>query len=218
MARKRRLHKRYGVKKRRESNPSRAPRKNPPLLSEIGEFVLPGFAGFAATRMLTRMASVQIAKRKPAWAKHAGAIASIGSFVAAWLGANRVKLLEKHHTPIVVGSAIAAIQSLIQLYVPMLGWVISDATPEITVERTAAIAAPPNPMQIAAASRLQPVNDDPDWYTFDDKYDANRYAQETGAPPPAPSSAGTKQQAEDALLADLQLDDSAASLGVFGGN
>lgn len=220
MARKRRLHKRYGGKKRRtESNPSRAPRRNPPLLSEIGEFVLPGFAGFAATRMLTRMAAVQIAKRKPAWAKHAGALASIGSFVAAWLGVNRVKMLEKHHTPIVVGSAIAAIQSLIQLYVPMLGWVISDASPEIddTTAATSQLAVAPNPQQIAAAARLQPVNEDPAWYTYDDKFDAGRYAKETGAAAPtAGGSANPKQQAEEALLADLQLDDETANMGVFG--
>lgn len=182
------------------------------LLSELGEFVGPAFAAFAGTRMLTRMASVQIARRKPAWAKHAGAIASIGSFLAAWFGAHRVKFLEKHSTPIVVGSAIAAAQSIIQLYVPSLGWILSDSSPEISTEAASAGQIQQTTAQQLAAAKLQPVNEDPGWYTYDDSFDAGRYAKQTGAPAPAPSAGVPQKQAEEDLLADLQLDD---NMGVF---
>jgi len=216
MARKRRLHQRYGGKKRRNPETPSSLRSSIPLITELGEFVIPSFAAFAATRMLTRMAAVQIAKRKPEWAKHAGAIASIGSFLAAWLGANRVKFLEKHHTPIIVGSAIGAAQSIVQLYIPQLGWILADASPDLTADPTLSVANTQavTVKQIAAA-KLQPVNEDPGWYTYDDKYDAGLYSKQTNAPSPAPSS---QKQTEEDLLADLQLDDNAGSLGVFGNN
>jgi hypothetical protein len=219
MARRRRLHRRYGNGKRR--NPESSPkRSNPTALSDILEFVGPGFAAFAATRMLTRMASVQIAKRKPTWGKHAGALASVGSFFAAWWGAHRVKFLEKHHTPIVVGSAIAAIQSLVQLYIPKLGWILADASPDLATEAQTAQQLNAPPMSTAqaqiASGKLAPVDDDPSWYTFDDKYDAGRYAKDTGGPAPVPSGTARKVAADDDLLADLNLDDdSAQNMGIF---
>jgi hypothetical protein len=214
MARKRRLHTRYG--KRRIPETSSKPRRNPPVLADLAEFIVPGFAAFATTRLLTRMAAVQIAKRSPTWAKHAGAIASVGSFVAAYYGAHRVKMLEKHHTPIVVGSAIAAIQSLIQLYIPKLGWIIADATPDLAEQsqqqKQLAVAPAPQAQRTIAAAKLQPVDDDPAWYTFDEKFDAGRYAADTGTAPPA----NPKVQDEEALLAELNLDEgSTQSMGIF---
>lgn len=216
MARKRRLHKRYG-KARRNPEPSRS-RPNPPLWTELAEFVGPGFAGFAASRMITRMAMVQIAQRKPAWAKHAGAIASVGTFAAAWYGVNRVKFLEKYHTPIVVGSAIAAMQSIIQLYIPKLGWLLSDASADVAADASTAQLQANTASQLAAA-KLQPINEDPGWYEYDDKYDAGRYSKESGARAPAPSAGTPQKQAEEDLLADLQLDDSGGvNMGIFSSN
>lgn len=219
MARKR-LHRRYKRKNRRSSE-DRAPRSNPLVWTELAEFVGPGFAGFAATRVLTRFATVQIAKRKPAWAKHAGAIASIGSLAAAWFGAHRVKFLEKYQMPITVGAAIAAVQSLIQLYVPKLGWMISDASSEAQQNQ---LMAPQTQMQQIAAAKLAPTDENPDWYTYDESYNAGRYAKETsaqapdGAPPSTPQA--RKVAAEEDLLADLNLDDSAGAgnMGIFATN
>lgn len=219
MARRRRLHKRYGSKRKRNPETSSRPRANPPLLQEVAEFIGPGFAAFAATRMLTRMAAVQIAKRKPSWAKHAGVLASLGSFAAAWLGAHRVKMLEKYQTPLMVGAGIAALQSMIQLYIPSLGWMISDSTPEIGDATANALPATVTQQQQIAAAQLQPVNEDPAWYTYDDKYDAGRYAKETAATPPQTAAAPKSQvQKEEDLLADLNLDDDSggsANMGIF---
>jgi hypothetical protein len=225
MARKRRrLHRRYRNRDRSERSERPTPRRNPPPLTELAEFVLPGLGGFAATRLLTRIVAVQVAKRKPKWARHAAAATSIASFLGAWYGGNRVKFLEPYHQPIVVGAGLGAIVNLVQIYFPRLGWILSDPTAEMDASANAADLLPAASVeQQLAAAQLQPVNDDPGWYTFDDKYDAGRYAKETGASAPIQNGApqtGAQQRVadEDDLLADLAIDGNGASavnMGIF---
>ena len=136
-----RLHRRYKHRRSRRSGSDPAPRRNPPLFADLAEWVGPGFAGFAATRFATRVAATQIAKRKPSWGKHVGAGVSVGAFLAAWFLAHRVRWLAKYHTPITVGAAIAALQSIIQLYIPRLGWMLADATPELAAGSANALVA-----------------------------------------------------------------------------
>jgi hypothetical protein len=198
------MHRRYSRKHKR--NPS-APRHNPPLLTDLVEFVGPGFGGFAVSRFVTRAAATQIAKRAPSWGKHAGAVAAVGSFLAAWFLAHKVKFLEKYHTPIVVGSAIAGLQSLIQLYVPMLGWIVSDASPELagaTAQNQLAVA------QAQATAHLLPTNEDPNEYTYNDSFDAGRYSQAPQTPSKIGMPAGPAPD-------DLAIDDAIgqSNLGVF---
>jgi hypothetical protein len=159
----------------------------------------PGFAGFAATRLMTRIAATQVAKYRPELAKHAGAVASIGSFIAAYFLAHRVKWLAKYQQPIVVGAAIAAIQSLIQLYIPKLGWMVSDATPEIDTSTQPQMITAPNGQQVNPADLIA-TSDDPNAYTYNDSYDAGRMSH-NGSGPGGP--AGGSQ--EEDLLADLDL-------------
>jgi hypothetical protein len=197
-------------------------KNNPPIFTEVLEFAVPGFGGFAATRLVTRIAMTQISQRAPSWGKHAGAVASIGSFLAAWFLANKVRWLERWHTPLVVGSAIAAAQSLLQIYAPnVLGWIVSDATPDVTAAAQSAISAPD---QQLAQLQLQPTNEDPSQFVYNDSYDAGRYSGSHGpssmkvgaAVPPSPSGqAQTADQAADP--SDLAIDDAlgAANLGVF---
>lgn len=207
-----RLHRRYKHRKTRRtsSDPApRSPRRNPPLMTDMVEWVAPGFGGFAVTRFLTRVAATQIEKRKPSWGKHAGALASVASFLSAWYLANRWKLLAKYHTPITVGAAIAGIQSLIQLYIPKLGWMVADASPELDATAAGALSAP-----TAQQLNLVPVHDDPNEYTYNDAYDAGRYSK-TGASPPIMGPTGSGHQ-ED--LSDLAIDDAIGqtqNLGVF---
>jgi len=209
-----RLNRRY--RKRFRRNPDEGgggSSSGPPFLGEIGEFVLPGFAGFAATRFATRTAQTQIATRWPdsSWGKHAGAVASLGSFLAAWLLAHKWKWLAKYQTPLVVGSAIAALQSLIQLYVPRLGWMIADASPELdtTVQQLQAGGT-----QAALSAQLPPgmtpVNDDPNLYVYNDAYDAGRYSQ--------PASGNQSQQAASpspTSSVDDDMEDLAINSGIF---
>jgi len=142
-------------------------------------------------------------------------VTSVVSFLAAWFLAHRVKWIEKYHTPVVVGSAIAAIQSIIQLYLPTLGWVIADATPEIAAATTTA------QNQLAAQSQaamLQPTDEDPNEFTYNDAFDAGRYGVSSGGkvtnagPQASPPAQGD--------LSDLAIDDAigAANLGVFATN
>jgi len=207
-----RLHRRYG-KKKPKSNPVR---HNPPLVTDLVEFVVPGFGSFAASRFLTRIASTQVEQRFPSWGKHAGAIAAAGTFLGAWLLAHKWKWLERWHTPIVVGSAIAGLQSVIQLYIPMLGWMVSDATPELAATSAAASQLT---AQTTALAQLQPTNYDPNEYTYDERYDAGRLSpvqpphRTGGAGAPSPDS----QQASDMSPEDMAINDAigGASLGVF---
>jgi hypothetical protein len=200
-----RLHRRY--RKKHKSNPAREPRRNPPILRETLDYIVPGFAGFAATRLGTRIVATQIAKWKPSWAKHAGAAASIGTFLAAWLLAHRVKMLAKYQAPLMVGSGIAAIQSLIQIYIPMLGWTVSDATPELGAATQSVSALP------AGAEHLVPVDDDPNAYTYNDSYDPGAYAsaqpgatQQTNSASGIPQAPPAGSSSDEDLLADLDLD------------
>lgn len=219
MARKRRLHRRYKNKrKRRESGDSGGYKRNPPLITDLAEFIGPGFAGFAATRLLTRIASVQLAKKKPSWGKHAGAITSVASFLLAWWGAGRVKWTAKYHTPIVVGSAIAALQSIIQLYIPKLGWMLADASPEIDDLR---IGTQPNAPQLPPD--LEYVDDDdPNAFVYNDSYDPGRYATNgSSGSTAAPSGTAARVHQEDTMLADLGLaedDLGEINLGSLGAN
>jgi hypothetical protein len=191
-----RLHKRY-VK-----NPcGGAFKSNPPLFTELLEFVGPGFAAFAATRFGTRIATTQVAKLKPNMGKHAGAWISVAAFLAAWFLGHKVKFLEKYHTPITVGAAIAALQSLIQLYIPKLGWMVADASPELD----AAAVAAATPQLAAVNPNLQEVDDDPNEYTYNDSYDAGRYSKPSRQPGQTPPIIGKKTDQAD--IDDLSIDD-----------
>jgi hypothetical protein len=205
-----RLHRRYRKKKRNPS--SDGPKRNPTALADIAEFVGPGFAAFAATRFGTRVIATQVAKRKPSLGKHAGAVASVGAFFAAWLLAHRVKWLAKYHTPIVVGAAIAGLQSLIQLYIPRLGWMVADATPELA-------AAPQAPQQQVAPGDFEMTDEDPEMYTYNDSYDPGRYGTQTVGSQKQhqpPSGAQAAQATGDDLM-DLEMEtDEAQTMGIFG--
>jgi hypothetical protein len=194
------MHRRY-VK-----NPG--PKSNPPLFTELLEFAGPGFGAFAATRLGTRIAATQVEKLKPSWGKHAGAVASVSAFLAAWFLGHRVKFLAKYHTPITVGAAIAMAQSLIQLYIPKLGWMVADATPELATSSSLTSDA----SMLTAHSDLQPTDDDPNEFTFNDQFDAGRFSKINPIPGQSPPIAAQQD------VADLAIDDAigqSANLGVF---
>lgn len=209
------------IRRRRKAGENN-PKRNPPLGTDLVEYIAPGFAAFAATRVLTRIATVQITKRKPSLAKHAGAVAAIGAFIAAWWGAHRVKYLEKYHHPIVVGTGLATLQSLIQLYAPAFGKVL-DVNPQL--------APPPAPKLIASSPAqstmpaAQPAAPIPqgfkpttanEWYTYNDAYDAGSYKGKVeAAPPPVPGEDLQPDTDVSDLLdnSDLQLDNS--DMGLF---
>jgi hypothetical protein len=195
---------------------------NPPIGVDLVQYIAPGFAAFAATRFATRVAATQIAKRYPKAAKHAGAIASLGSFAAAWFGAHRVKMLEKYHHPIVVGSGLAAIQSLVQLYLPMLGWIVSDATPEISGAAQKSLSSPSVARMLPAtmAAVAPPVSEIPAgftqidaaaWHSYNDSFDKGGFSDQQPAPVSPPITPDDMDLPGDSL-ADIMDDD---NMGIF---
>lgn len=202
----------------------RAPRPNPPLMMDIFEYALPGFGGFAATKFVTCTASSQIAKRFPNYAKHAGGLASVASFLAAWYFGAKVKFLARYHTPIVVGSAIAALQNLVQIYFPdKLAWIVGSPKQAAQAAFAQAVTTQQAQMQAAQASQdalpdhLEEVNEDPRWYTFNDAYDAGRYKQNAMHQTQVPSNQATVPDDDGA---PLPIDDGDEDLakGVFANN
>lgn len=181
------------------------PKRNPPLSTDVINHILPGFAAFAATRYVTRTAALQIAKRWPKYAKHAGAMASIGTFAAAWLGAHRVKTLEKYHDMIVIGAGIGAIQSLVQLYIPQLGWVVSDCSPQLGAAQSRPLLSAQAAPQLAGTPARIPQGFKPttanEWFTYNDAYDAGSYKGKTEAS--QPEVPGEAAEEPDMQISDL---------------
>jgi hypothetical protein len=204
-----RIARRY--RKKHKKNPSSSPRSNPTAVQDVVEFVAPGFAAYAVTRLGTRIAAQIVAKKKPSLGKHAGALTSIGALAAIWLLAYRVKFLHKYHTPIVVGSAIATLASLIQLYIPRLGWMM-----DVTAD----------PKQVAAGSQvpqdMTPLEgEDPENYVYDDRYDPGVHGSETVGSqrqyhPPTGAGPATHVTGDDMLDMEME-DEDAQTQGIFGG-
>jgi hypothetical protein len=204
-----RIHRRYR-KNKPKKNSSSTPSGNPTAAGELVEWVAPGFVAFAATRLGTRIAAQVVAKKKPSLGKHAGAITSVAAFAALWLLAHRLKWLRKYHTPIVVGSAIAALQSLIQIYIPRIGWMVADASPDLK-----AVAAPAtNPQDVTVMA-----GEDPEDYVYDDRYDAGRHGTETigSQPQYQPPTSGGHVTGDDLMDMEMDNTDEAQTMGIFGG-
>lgn len=214
------LAKRYKQHRKVNPSPEGGRVRNPPLAVDLLEWIGPGFGAFAATRFITRAASVQIAKKWPKMGKHAGAAASVGTFLGAWLLGNKVKQLEKYHTPIIVGAGIAAIQSLIQIYFPKLGWIVSDASPDVIA---AGKPAPQQQQQVTqSAHDLLPDGfddlDDSAWHSYNDARSGGRYETTNTSPrdPQANHAAEDTNEVDESLFDMLdESDEMQAQGGIF---
>lgn len=179
-----------------------------PDVGEVLELAIPGFAAFGASTLATRATTVFVAGKAPSMAKHAGVLTAAGVVALAWFFTRKSKFLHQYQTPIVVGTIIAGLKSVLQLYLPSLGWVVSDPTPELAAgSDAAALATTP---QVALPQGFKPVQDDPNLYTFDDRFDGSQQAQQSEG------AGGAVQSAEDQLLADLEADQQKNGLGIFG--
>lgn len=101
--------------------------QNPPLAVDLVSFVGPGLASFVATKTFSRGVTSLVAKRFPAGRlQHVKVAGAVAAFAASYYGAHRVSKLEPYHTPIVVGSAIAMVQTVMHTYLPALRWLFAD--------------------------------------------------------------------------------------------
>jgi hypothetical protein len=178
---------------------------NPPLFTDIVMFVGPGFGGYAASRVATKVVSRIAGKlNKPALSKHLGALASVGAFVGAWLLAHKWKPIAKYHTPVVVGSGIAMLHTLAQTYLPGIA-VMMDPLAGNAGRSPVSLPAP------SAQGAITP--DGNEYFTYNDMFDAGVYANEVAPPSEVPGSPA--QQAESAEGEDT-LSDLMAELGADG--
>ncbi len=212
------------AKRKRRSEPARAPsyRRNPAVdWTETAKQLGYGAAGFAVSRFATRVAAVQVAKWKPDLAKHAGVGAGILSFLAALFLAKRTKYTDRYANEITLGTGIALAQTLIQTYLPQLGWMVSDAS----ADQVAAAAATQAKLAAPQSTGLLPDDEDDDvWGGYNDAYDHGRFAgqrrrhhqaqtagpQTNAAPAPAqpiqPTASPEQGDTVEDLLAELDND------------
>lgn len=134
--------------KAKRSNISK-PSSNPPLGEDLTEVIIPGFVAYAGTRFLARIVYSLASKRFPKGGKHVAVASSLAAFAGAWTLVHRFEKVEKYHTPAVMGSAIAAIQTVVQQYIPKYGWMMADLT---EVETKSAMQAVP--VDEAAARKM----------------------------------------------------------------
>ncbi|MDX1421501.1 MAG: hypothetical protein R3322_00085 [Kiloniellales bacterium] len=115
------------VAKRKRSSPiSAAPRSNPPIGFDVAYVVVPALGAYAGTRLVGRIARGIAKKRSPKMAKHAGALAPALFTAGLWATVHRFDRLLPYHDGILAGSFVASVQSLLQNYAPMWGWVLDD--------------------------------------------------------------------------------------------
>jgi hypothetical protein len=117
-------------KKRRRARKSTSLVANPPVAKDFTQLILPTFGAYAGTRLLARMVYSIIQRKWPKLGKHAGAAAAVAAFGGSWFMAHRIKRLQPYHDAIVVGSGIAALQTVVRTYLPKYGWIVSDYKPE----------------------------------------------------------------------------------------
>jgi hypothetical protein len=152
-----------------------------------------GFGGFALSRFATRVTSVQVAKKWPTYARHAGVAAGIVTFLAAVFFAKRSKHTAHQAETLQIGTGLALAQTFIQTYFPTLGWVVADCTNDQVAQAAAAqqVATP------TSTGLLPDEDDDDSWGGYNDAYDHGRHAQSAQPRP----NAAPRQQAAPAAQA-----------------
>lgn len=109
---------------------SRALAANPPIAADFTHVLLPGFAAYAATRVLSRIVYSIVQKRWPKLGKHAAAAAGAAGFGAVWLFAHKVKKIAAYHDGVVMGAGVAALHGVAQCYLPAkYSWLLADCKP-----------------------------------------------------------------------------------------
>lgn len=99
---------------------------NPGFAVDLASRIVPGIAAYTAARVGGRIAFGVTSKRYPKFSKHAGPLGTIATAAIIWLGAHKVKYLTPYHDAIIVGSSIAAAQTILQTYIPQYGWIMND--------------------------------------------------------------------------------------------
>lgn len=89
-----------------------------------------GFAGYATTRMISRLAYSQAVRRSPGSAPHVHVAASLAGAAGVYFGSKYWGKVDEYHEAASIGAGIALIQAAFQTYMPKLGWIVGDVSPE----------------------------------------------------------------------------------------
>jgi hypothetical protein len=143
------------TKRAKKNNAVVQAKSNPPPMQDLMEFVVPGFAGYAGTRLASRIIHGVVLKKAPKLAKHASVLSTLASAAGAWFLVPRVERIKEYHTPVVVGASIAAIQTVVQAYLPKYGWMVSDHNLQAQTPEQA--ARPPAAQQLSAGNKIAAI-------------------------------------------------------------
>lgn len=163
--------------RRRNKSKSRVPKlpANPPLGDDFMNLIAPAFVAYAGTRFLARIVHSLASKRFPRAGKHIAALSSVAAFAGSWTLIHRFEKTSKYHDGAVIGSAIAAGQTILQTYIPKYGWMVGDLE--------SAKPATPAPAQVNApqsAGALPPPSGDEHGDDFDGGAVGNNYGVLSG--------------------------------------
>lgn len=95
---------------------------------EFGANVGAGFAGYAATRFISRVAYSQALKRFPKASSHVHVAASALGAAGVYFGSKHWEKVDEYHEAAAIGAGIALLQTTMQTYLPKFGWLVSDVS------------------------------------------------------------------------------------------
>jgi len=95
----------------------------------VATSIAAGFAGYAATRLISRVAYSQAVKKWPKASKHIHFASSAITGLGIFFGSKYSKKTKDYQEELIIGSGIAILQSALQTYMPKFGWVVSDVDP-----------------------------------------------------------------------------------------
>ncbi len=124
---------RFKSKRKARTNPQKA------AATEMAANVGAGFAGYAATRLLSRMVYSQAVKKFPNASAHFHFAASVMGASGVYFGSKYWSKVDDYHEAASIGAGIALIQTGIQTYMPKFGWVVSDVSPEQYTKKKAVL-------------------------------------------------------------------------------
>lgn len=84
------------------------------------------FAAYAATRVVGRLAYGQAAKRWPGASRHVAVLASVASVAGAHYLAEFWDDAAKYEDALMMGAGVAAVQAVVQTYVPQYAYILAD--------------------------------------------------------------------------------------------
>lgn len=189
--------------KRPIKNPSGSSSKDGFFSSVWAEFMtmaLPGIAAYAGGKGAGWIAYRLARKRSQKLARHAGPLASVLFAVGASYATKKSERLEKYDLPIIIGSWVAAAESVLITYLPQYAWIMGD------YQILDALPA-------AKANGAQVLNENEAVAAL--KGYGAAYAEAFG---PEPSSSQIPSSGDDDDFADIPgLGDAGLNVGIFSG-